>query len=419
MSEPAAGDPGEEKRMMRPLAGVKIVEVAMWAFVPAAGGILSDMGADVLKIEPPDGDPLRGLVTGGGEPGAEQGFTLSWENYNRGKRSITLDLRQQAGVEVLYKLVKDADVFLTNLLPRARKRMKIDIDDLRAVNPNLIYAVGSGTGRQGPDAEKGGFDAITFWARGGVASSVTPEELDAPIGMPGAAFGDCSSAMVLAGGVAAAIAQRAMTGHAAVVDASLLNTAMWVMQRGITQTTLSGAERLPPPSRKRIYNPLTHSYRTADGRFFALNMLQSQRFWPGLCEVIGRPELVADPRFATDADRLRNGLACVAELQATFETRPLAEWRAILARQEGQWDVVQLVGELKDDPQVKANGYMQVVDYGDGRSLKMVSAPLQFDGAPMPAAAAPALGAHSEAVLVELGYDDEAIIALKVAGVVF
>lgn len=405
--------------MNRPLEGMKVVEVAMWAFVPAAGGILSDMGAEVLKIEPPDGDPLRGLVTGGAEPGADQGFVLSWENYNRGKRSLTLDLRQEAGVEVLHKLLKDADVFLTNLLPRARKRMKIDIDDLKAVNPNLIYAVGSGTGRQGPDADKGGFDAITFWARGGIASSVTPEELDYPIGMPGAAFGDCTSAAVLAGAVCAAIAQRAMTGHASVVDASLLNTAMWVMQRGITQTTLNGSDRLPAPSRKRIYNPLTHSYRTKDGRFFVLNMLKSQRYWPGLCEAIGRPDLIVDPRFATDRDRLRNGADCVAELQAVFAARTLTEWRPVLGAQDGQWDVVQLVGELKDDPQVNANGYLQYVDYGGGRGLKMVSAPMQFDGAPLPVGPAPELGAHSEEVLAGLGYDDEAIIDLKVAGVVF
>jgi crotonobetainyl-CoA:carnitine CoA-transferase CaiB-like acyl-CoA transferase len=332
---------------------------------------------------------------------------------------MTLDLRQEAGVEVLYKLIEDADVFLTNLLPRARRRMKIDIGDLKSRNPNLIYAIGSGTGRRGPESDKGGFDSISFWARGGVASSVTPEDAEYPLGMPAGAFGDCTSAAVLAGAVSAAIAQRAMTGHAAVVDASLLNTSMWSMQRSITQATLSGVEKLPPFSRKKAFNPVVCVYRTADGRFVSLNMLQSQRYWPGFCEAIGRPDLVADPRFATDAERTRNGSACVAELEAVFAARPLAEWRKILSSQEGHWDVVQHVGELKDDPQVTANGYMQIVDYGDGRSLKMVSTPMQFDGEPLPARPAPDLGVHSDEVLADLGYDEEAIINLKVAGVVF
>ena len=390
----------------------------MWAFVPAAGGILADMGASVLKIEPPEGDPIRGLTIGGVTPGS-QGFVLSWENYNRGKRSMTLDLRQEAGVEVLYKLVQDADVFLTNLLPRARRRMRIDIEDLKAHNPNLIYAVGSGSGRRGPEADKGGFDSITYWHRGGISSSVTPPEADYPIGMPSGAFGDCTSAAMLAGAVAAAIAQRAMTGHAAVVDASLLNTAMWSMQRAITQATLSGVERLPHGRRETMPNPLVNNYRTADGRVLSLCMLQGQRYWAGLCEVLGRPDLASDPRFASDEGRDRNMAACVAELDAIFATRPLAEWREILARQDGQWDAVQHVGELQDDPQVAANGFMQLVDYGDGRALKMVSTPMQFDGAPLPARPAPNLGAHSDEVLVELGYDEEAIIDLKLANVVF
>jgi crotonobetainyl-CoA:carnitine CoA-transferase CaiB-like acyl-CoA transferase len=404
--------------MNRPLEGIKVVEVAMWAFVPAAGGMLADMGARVLKIEPPTGDPLRGLQIGDVKPG-EGGFVISWENYNRGKRSMTLDLRQEAGVEVLYKLVKDADVFLTNLLPRARRRMKIDIADLRAHNPNLIYAVGSGSGRKGPDADKGGFDAITFWARSGISSSVTPGEVDYPLGMPSGAFGDCTSAAVLAGGIAAAIAQRALTGHASVVDASLLNTAMWSMQRSITQATFSGVQTLPQGSRHMPFNPLTNVYRTADGRFLTLNMLQGQRYWPGFCEAIGRPDLATDPRFSTDEGRSKNRGECVVELDAVFGARTLAEWREILSRQEGQWDVVQNVGELADDCQVTANSYMQVVDYGDGRALKMVSVPVQFDGAALPARPAPELGAHSDEVLTDLGYDEEAIINLKVDGVVF
>jgi crotonobetainyl-CoA:carnitine CoA-transferase CaiB-like acyl-CoA transferase len=404
---------------MRPLDGIKVVEVAMWAFVPAAGGILSDMGAEVLKIEPPTGDPLRGLSIGGVVPGA-QGFVLSWENYNRGKRSMTLDLRQQAGVEVLYKLVKDADVFLTNLLPRARKRMKMDIDDLKAINPKLIYAVGSGSGRQGPEGDKGGFDSITYWARGGIASSLTAPDADFPPGMPSGAFGDTTSAGMLAGAVSAALLQRERTGHAAVVDASLLNTSMWTMQRSITQATVSNVATLPMQgARDTTPNPLVNNYRTADGRHLALCMLQGQRYWAPFCEAAGRPDLATDPRFAEERERARNIKACVAELDALFGAHTLAEWREMLARQDGQWDVVQHVGELQHDPQVQANGFMQVVDYGDGRSLKMVSVPMQFDGQPLPAAPAPDLGVHSDSVLQDLGYDEEAIIGLKVAGVVF
>jgi crotonobetainyl-CoA:carnitine CoA-transferase CaiB-like acyl-CoA transferase len=402
----------------KPLAGIKVVEVAMWAFVPAAGGILSDMGATVIKVEPPTGDPLRALRIASLDTG-QHAFVFSWENYNRGKRSITLDLRREEGVEVLYKLLADADVFLTNLLPPARRRMKIDIEDIRARFPNIIYSLGSGLGQKGPEANKGGFDAITFWARGGIASQITPEDAPYPFSQPSAAFGDCASAAMLAGGVAAAIAQRAMTGKASVVDVSLLASSMWLMQRSITQATADGMERLPKPSRHQVSNPLVNIYRTSDGRFVSLCMLQSQRYWPGFCEAAGRADLVTDPRFETDAARTKNIAACITQLDDIFRSRPLAQWREILAKQDGQWDVVQHVGELKDDGQVKANGFMQPVDYGDGRALMMVSVPMQFDGAPLAARRAPELGADSEAILQELGYDWEQIGKLKAAGIVF
>jgi crotonobetainyl-CoA:carnitine CoA-transferase CaiB-like acyl-CoA transferase len=410
--------PGGSKKMSRPLAGIKIVEVAMWAFVPAAAGMLADMGADVIKIEPPAGDPLRGLRIGGQETG-NHGFVLSWENYNRGKRSITLDLKQQEGVDVLYKLLENADVFITNLLPAARRQMKIDVPDIRARFPNIIYALGSALGRNGEESEKGGYDSITFWARGGIASSITPDEEAAPIGPPGAAFGDCASAAMLAGGVAAAIAQRALTGKASVVDVSLLSASMWLLQRGITQATIDGIEKLPRPKRDAVSNPLVNHYRTKDGRFVALCMLQGQRYWAGFCEAAGRADLAVDPRFATEEARRKNIAACTAEMDALFMGKTLAEWRAILARQDGQWDVVQHVGELKDDGQVRANRYLQRVEYGGGRAMDMVSVPMQFDGAALPAAPAPELGADSEAILTDLGYDEQGIIELKIAGVVF
>jgi crotonobetainyl-CoA:carnitine CoA-transferase CaiB-like acyl-CoA transferase len=404
--------------MPRPLEGIKVVEVAMWAFVPAAGGILSDLGATVIKVEPPSGDPIRGLEIGGFTAGAGK-FDFSWENYNRGKRSITLDLHQAQGVEVLFKLLADADVFLTNLLPRARSKMKIEVEDVRARFPNIIYAVGSGAGRLGPESNRGGFDAATFWARGGISSSLTEDGADRPIGPPGPAFGDCISASILAGAIAAAIAQRAMTGHASVVDVSLLASAMWCMQRGITQSTYDGVQRIPRPKADLPNNPLVYTYRTSDGRFLSLCMLQQQKYWAPLCEVAGRPDLAQDPRFTDAAARKTNLAACLAELKAMFGSKSLAQWREILSRQEGQWDVVQHVGELAEDRQVQANRYMQPVQYDDGRQLQMVSVPMQFDQVPCPARPAPQMGADSEAILAALDYDTEQILALKVAGVVF
>lgn len=405
------------KPLAKPLEGIKIVEVAMWAFVPACGGMLSDLGAEVVKIEPPTGDPLRGLSIGAIGGGGK--VDLSWESYNRGKKSVTLDLKQPEGREVLMKLCEDADVFLTNLLPPARKAMGIDAETIRARFPNIIYASGSGTGPKGPDAAKGGYDAITFWARGGVSSSLTEDDADYPVGPPGPAFGDTLSGSMLAGAICAAIARRAMTGEASTVDVSLLGTAMWSMQRFIAQSTMDGRQRFPRPHAPKPHNVLVHNYRTADDRFVALCMLQADKYWAGFCEVAGRPDLASDPRFATAALRQENIDACHEEMKALFRGKPLAEWREVLGRQDGQWDIVQDVGEIHADVQVVANNLVQTVDYGDGTTIPLVAVPMLFDGEALPARRSPDLGADSDAVLAALGYDEEAIIDLKVKGVVF
>jgi len=404
--------------MAQPLKGIKVVEVAMWAFVPSAGAILADLGADVIKIEAPTGDPMRALTSGGLAPGAH-GFTLSWELYNRGKRSMTLDLGLPGATDVLHKLLEDADVFLTNLLPPARRRLGIDVDNIRARHKDIIYAVGSGAGPRGPDGEKGGYDAITFWARGSVAASVTPSDAAYPLQMPSAAYGDCTSGAIFAGAISAAIAGRAMGNGSSVVDVSLLNSSMWVMQRSIAAAALVGQDPPRGGPRNGTPNPLVNNYRTADDRFVALCMLQSQRYWEEFCRAIGHADLAEDPRFTTAEDREAHRDECVAQLDEIFATEPLAVWRERLALQEGQWDVVQKPSELLTDPQVVANGYVQSVDYRDGRSLKMVSSPMQFDRQPPVSGPAPALGAHSEEILQSLGYDEEAILDMKIAGMVF
>ncbi|MCJ2178817.1 CaiB/BaiF CoA transferase family protein [Novosphingobium album (ex Hu et al. 2023)] len=404
--------------MGKPLEGIKVVEVAMWAFVPVAGGMLSDLGADVIKVEPPTGDPIRGLQIGGTEGGKRQ-LDYSWESYNRGKRSITLDLKQEAGRAVLMKLLEDADVFITNLLPPARRSMGIDADTLRAAFPKLIYASGSASGPNGPEGEKGGYDAITFWARGGVSSSVTEDGAERPVGPPGPAFGDSLSGSMLAGAVSAAIAKRAMTGEASEVDVSLLGTAMWSMQRFIAQATDNDILKFPRPADMKPYNVLVHNYATSDGRFVALCMLQADKYWARFCEVAGRPDLAADPRYASASARRENLDACFTDVKALFASKTLAEWKAILKQQDGQWDVVQHVGEMKDDVQVQANHYLQRVNYGDGTEVPLVSVPMLFDRQALPTRRSPGLGADSDAVLEGLGYSEDEIIDLKVQGVVF
>lgn len=400
----------------QPLAGIKVVEVSMWAFVPAAGAVLADWGASVTKIEPSTGDPVRGLNYAGVAPGTG-GFTFMYEIYNRGKRSVAMDLKAEGATELLYRMVKDADVFLVSLLPAARRALAIDIDDIRQRNPRIIYAIGSGQGAHGEDAEKGGYDSISFWARSGIASAITPDDLPHPLNMPGGAFGDGLSGAILAGGIAAAIAQRERTGEASVVDGALLATAMWALQPGIVGANLVQTDELKKMERLSTPNPLVCTYRTSDDRFVALCMLQGQRYWPGFCRAAGREDLIEHPDYATDAARMANIEACIATLDEVFATRTLEEWTAALATQDGQWDIVQKAGELPADRQAVANGYSQAVDYGDGRSLTMVSSPVQFDRAPSPARPAPGLGAHTDEVMAEIGLDAEAVLDARIAGI--
>ncbi len=396
------------------LEGVRVVEVSMWAMVPATGAILAEWGADVLKIEGPTGDPVRGLVTAGLK---DTGPRFTWEMWNRGKRAIALDLKHEQAREIVRQLVADADVFLTSILPAQRAALGIDVETIRAANPAIVYASGTGYGTLGPDSDKGGYDAITFWARSGIADAATKPGGDL-VGMPAGAFGDATSGMALAGGVAAALAKQARTGEGSVVEGALLPTALWALQMSITGARAAGLDHMPMPTREHPFNPLVNTYRTADGRWLQLCMMQADRFWPSFCEAVGRADLVDDPRYADADTRLENVEDCVAELDATFATRPLSEWKERLATQEGQWDVVQTVSEIIDDPQVTANQFAHHVDYGDGEELVLIGAPVRFDQTPPMLSPAPEFAGDTDAVLESLGWDTERIIEAKISGAV-
>jgi crotonobetainyl-CoA:carnitine CoA-transferase CaiB-like acyl-CoA transferase len=401
------------------LSGIRVVELASWTFVPAAGVVLADWGADVIKIEDVShGDPGRGLVMGGlrrAEGRVDLNFML--ELGNRGKRSIGIDLQSEAGLEYFYKLIASADVFLTNSLPRVRRKLKIDVDDIRAINPNIIYARGSGAGPRGPLNEMGGFDAASYMARGGIAYAMTPPALSRPIGQP-PAFGDLPSGMSLAGGVAAALYKRATTGEASTVDVSLLAQAMWTIGPDIMAADFFDVDRIPGFMSDKALNPIAHKYRTRDNRWIQLVMLQPDLFWPNFVTRIGRPDLAADERFWPSSALIANVAEAVEILDEVFGAHDLSHWREVLADEKGVWAVVASPQELLDDPQAAANGYFAESADDKGNTYKLCSSPVQFDESPVVGNRAPEHGEHTESILLELGLTWAEIAEAKDSGAV-
>jgi crotonobetainyl-CoA:carnitine CoA-transferase CaiB-like acyl-CoA transferase len=406
--------------MHLPMKGVRVLEVAQFWFVPSAGAVLADWGADVIKVEHPErGDGQRGLANSGISTEIN-GVDFLVQQPNRGKRSLALDFGKPEGLALLYRLAERADVFLTNFLPDARERLKIDVEDIRKVNPNIIYVRGHGQGARGPEAHLGGYDASSFWSRGGICNALTPPGAEQPTGQR-AAFGDGIGGMTIAGGISAALFQRERTGEAAVVDISLLNTAMWVLSPDIIVSGLLPPEMksLPTMSRKNNFNPAVNVYPTKDGRWLMLVMLQTDRYWPDFCERIGRPDLATDPRFRDMKGRFENREACIAELDEVFTSRTLDDWREALGGMEGPWAPVQTARELLDDPQSIANGYVQEVDGGKRGRFNLVTNPVQFDETPPVLSRGPEWGEHTDEVLQsELGLEMEELLTYKANGVI-
>ena len=399
------------------LAGVRVIEVAQYVFVPTAAAVLAEWGADVVKIEHPvGGDVYRGLRQSGPLK-IDLPFNYAVEHANRGKRSLGLDLTKPEGHALLLELVADADVFLTNLLPRSRRKLRIEPEDLQGHNPRLVYARGTALGNAGPEREKGGYDYSTYWARAGSALSSTATDASHPTAMPGPGYGDTLGAATLAGGIGAALFARERTGKGTVVDVSLLGLGLWAMGSGIA-ASLAHDKPWQPMTRVAPTNPLAGMYRTRDDRWIMLTLLQGHPFWARLCECLGYPELASDERFASVEQFDANGEACAALLDDIFSSQPLEVWRERLADFEGVWSVFQNTLEAANDPQTRANRYLAEVQVDGDTTGTLVANPVQFDERPPSTRRAPEAGEHTEELLLERGLDWERIRALKAAGVI-
>jgi len=408
--------------MRKPLNGVRVLEVAQFTFVPSAGAVLADWGADVVKIEHPvTGDAQRGLVKVLGAAATVPGssFAPIMEAPNRGKRSVGLALDNPEARPLLDELIRRSDVFLTNYLPSSRTKLSIDVNDVRRVNPDIIYVVGNGFGSDGPDRDAGAYDATAFWARGGSADGLTsPDAAHTPF-MPAGAYGDNIGGITIAGGVAAALYGRQATGEPSVLDVSLLAVGAWATQFSVNMAMLMDGP-LPKIERRTQApgNPLTGAYRTSDGRFVQLSMLQPTRYWPEFCRLMGLHDLAEDPRFISIEAMAEHSDIAQQIVEDAIGNLTFAECQTLLRKGRGQWAPVQDAWEIANDEALTANGRIAEIVDAEGHPQKLVANPVKFDGDPARLTRAPQFAEHTDGVLRELGIDDDRLIELKIAGAI-
>jgi len=380
----------DEKRTPGPLAGVRVVELGVMVAGPAAGGVMADWGADVIKVESPTGDPLRHIFAALGTVGDLP--TPPFEMDNRGKRSVVLDVANEDDLSTLLSLIKDADVFLTNIRLPSLARLGLDPETLTEQFPNLIYALLTGYGQSGPDAARAGYDVGAFWARSGLAQNTVP--LDAYPSMLGGGVGDHVTAITLVSGIAAALFDRTRTGRGRLVHTSLLRAGVyansWTLGVHLRFGRVESARH-----REDSRTPLINPYRTGDGRGLWLLGLEADRHWPNVVRAIGREDLFDDPRFATATSRKENGGVIVALLDEVFARYTRDELTKILDAHDVWWAPINTIADALEDPQVILNeGLVDMTPQEGDEPFRAANSPIDFGGYTVRPRAVPTLGEH-------------------------
>ncbi len=397
--------------MAGPLSGVRVVELGQFVAGPAAACVLGDWGAEVIKVENPrGGDPARALSALGL---SDKDINFGMENFNRGKRSIALDLQKPAGRAALLRILASADVFVSNWRPAALERARLDYASLSPELPRLVYAQVNGYGPRGPMRETAAFDFAAYWARTGAQASLGEPNEPPPAQRP--AMGDAQVGFGLAGAVSAALFQRERSGRGEHIHTSLYQAGMWMMSFDLSAALIHGGGYRRQG--REVPNPLWNSYRSQDGRWFELVMLQADRYWEQFLRAIEKPEWQRDPRWVSIGPRGKNASALIAALDAHFATRAFDVWRVAFDKEDLIWAPIQSIAESAADSLPREVGVIARVAHRSGRDIEIVRSPVEFGGAPHEVhSAAPELGEHTEEVLLERGFSWEEITALREQG---
>lgn len=399
--------------MAGPMDGVQVVEIGVWVAAPSAAAILSDWGAHVVKIEPPTGDPFRGMGAGFGWEGLPPQFEVD----NRGKRSVAIDLSSDEGHAVALALIERADVFVSNVRYGGLQRLGLDYDRLREVNPTLVYAHLSAYGMGHEESDRAAFDVGAYWARGGLAHMVRSP--DGPLALQRGGMGDHFTGANAAGAISAALFHRERIGEGQLVTTSLTRTAAYQLAWDLNQA-LRRPDMIPEPlDRRASPNPLINCYQVRGGRWIWLLMLEGDRHWPDFCRAVDREEWIEDARFRTLMDRAVNAQVLVSLIDERLAERSFEDWGERFDAHDVWWAPVQNLAEVLEDPVIERSGAWTDVPMPDGSSVRMVATPVDFHGTPWSVRGAPPeLGQDTELVLMELGYDWDRIAALKETGVI-